>query len=203
MPTTIEFVELGTGDQRMAKVKYNAPKGYGDATAYLRVGNAQVAIDFYGAAFGAKERYRLTMGDRIGHAELEFGNTCVMLSDEFPEMGIVGPKALCGTTVTMCLGVADADAVVARAVAAGATLKRPVQDEFYGFRTGQVEDPFGHVWMIQTQLEDISPKKMQKRLDAMMAGATGENPHSEPKSKSKSKSKPKPKSKPARGREKS
>lgn len=153
----------------MSKVKYKAPKGYGDAVAYLRVADAAAAIEFYGAAFGAKERYRLTMGDRIGHAELDFGDTCVMLSDEFSEMGIVGPKALGGTTVTMCLGVADADAVVARAVAAGATVKRPVQDEFYGFRTGQVEDPFGHVWMIQTQFEDVSPKKMQKRLDAMMA----------------------------------
>jgi PhnB protein len=153
----------------MSKVKYNAPKGYGDAMAYLRVGNALAAIDFYAAAFGAKERYRLTMGDRIGHAELDFGDTCVMLSDEFPEMGIAGPKTLGGTTVTMCLGVADADAVVARAVEAGATVKRPVQDEFYGYRTGQVEDPFGHVWMIQTLIEDVSPKKMQKRLDAMMA----------------------------------
>ena len=156
----------------MTKVKYKAPKGYGDAIAYLRVANAQAAIDFYATAFGAKERYRLMMGDRVGHAELNFGDTCVMLSEEFPEMGIVGPKALGGTTVTMCLGVADADAVVARAVAAGATIKRPVQDEFYGYRTGQVEDPFGHVWMIQTQLEDVSPKKMQKRLDAMMAQPT-------------------------------
>jgi PhnB protein len=164
-----ESVGFGAGDERMAKVKYKAPKGYGDAVAYLRVGNATAAIDFYAAAFGAKERYRLMMGDRVGHAELDFGNTCVMLSEEFPEMGIVGPKALGGTTVTMCLGVADADAVAARAIAAGATLKRPVQDEFYGYRTGQVEDPFGHIWMIQTQLEDVSPKKMQKRLDAMMA----------------------------------
>jgi PhnB protein len=175
----------------MAKVKYKPPKGYNDAVAYLRVRDAAAAIDFYEKAFDAKERYRLTMGDRIGHAELDFGDTCVMLSDEFPEMAIVGPKALGGTTVTMCLGVADADAVVARAVTAGATLKRPVQDEFYGFRTGQVEDPFGHVWMIQTQIEDVSPKKMQKRLDEMMSG--------EPPAKSK----PKTKAKPARGRKKS
>jgi PhnB protein len=153
----------------MAKVKYKPPKGYGDAMAYLRVGNALAAIDFYAAAFGAGERYRLMMGDRVGHAELEFGDTCVMLSEEFPEMGVVGPKALGGTTVTMCLYVADVDSVVARAVAAGATLRRPVTDEFYGDRAGQVEDPFGHVWMIQTRLEDVSPKKMQKRLDAMMA----------------------------------
>ncbi len=154
----------------MAKVKYKPPNGYSDAMAYLRVADAAAAIDFYASAFGAKERYRLTMGDRVGHAELEFGDTCIMLSGEFPEMGVVGPKSLGGTSVTICLYVADADAVVARAVEAGATLKRPVKDEFYGDRTGQVEDPFGHVWMIQTRIEDVSPKKMQKRLDAMMAG---------------------------------
>jgi len=156
----------------MPKVKYDPPKGYSDAMAYLRVGDAVAAIDFYAAAFGAKERYRLTMGSRVGHAELEFGDTCIMLSGEFPEMGVVGPKTLGGTSVTLCLYVDDADAVVARAVEAGATLKRPVQDEFYGDRTGQVEDPFGHVWMIQTRIEDVSPKKMQKRLDAMMSGTS-------------------------------
>ncbi len=172
----------------MSKVKYKPTKGYSDAVPYLRVRDAAAAIDFYAKAFDAKERYRLTMGDRIGHAELDFGDTCIMLSDEFPEMAIVGPKALGGTTVTMCLAVSDADAVAARAVAAGATLKRPVQDEFYGFRSGQVEDPFGHVWMIQTHIEDVSPKKMQKRLDAMMAGTTPDT------------SKSKPKAKPARGR---
>lgn len=155
----------------MSKVKYKPPKGYNDVMAYLRVGDAAAAIDFYAAAFGAKERYRLTMGERIGHAELQFGDVCVMLSGEFPEMGVVGPKTLGGTSVTMCLYVADVDAVVARAVEAGAMIKRPVTDEFYGDRTGQVEDPFGHVWMIQTRMEDVSPKKMQKRLDEMMAGA--------------------------------
>jgi PhnB protein len=174
--------------KRMSKVKYKPTKGYHDAVAYLRVDGAQEAIDFYAAAFDAKERYRLTMGDRIGHAELDFGGTCIMLSDEFPEMGIIGPKALGGTSVTMCLAVADADAVIARAVAAGAVVKRPATDEFYGFRTGQVEDPFGHVWMIQTHIEVVSPKKMQKRLDAMMAGAPEDKP------------KAKPKPKPARGR---
>jgi PhnB protein len=154
----------------MSKVKYKAPKGYNEAMAYLRIGNAAAAIDFYAAAFGARERYRLMMPDgRIGHAQLEFGETCVMLASEFPEMGIVGPKTLGGTTVTMALYVANADDVVDRAVKAGATLKRPVQDEFYGDRAGQVEDPFGHVWMIQTRLEDVSPKKMQKRLDQLFA----------------------------------
>lgn len=173
----------------MAKVKYKPPKGYSDAMAYLRVQDGDAAIDFYAKAFDAKERYRLMMGDRVGHAELLFGDSCVMLSGEFPEMGVVGPRSLGGTTVTMCLYVSDVDAVVERAVAAGATIKRPVQDEFYGDRAGQVEDPFGYVWMIQTRIEDVSPKKMQKRLDAMMSGGATE--------KIKSPSKPK---KPARGR---
>jgi PhnB protein len=154
----------------MSKVKFKPPKGYNEAMAYLRIGNAAAAIDFYTTAFGAKERYRLMMPDgRIGHAQLEFGETCVMLASEFPEMGIVGPKTLGGTTVTMSLYVADADDVVDRAVKAGATLKRPVENQFYGDRSGQIEDPFGHVWMIQTRLEEVSPKKMQKRLDALLA----------------------------------
>ena len=170
----------------MSKIKYRAPKGYQDATAYLRVANAAAAIEFYTAAFGAKEKYRLTMpgGGVVGHAELWFGNTCVMLSDEFPDMGIVGPKTLGGVSGLMSLYVSNADAVFERAIAAGAKVKRPLTDEFYGDRTGQLEDPFGHVWSIQTRIEDVSPKKMQKRLDAMVAKA-----EPEPKAKSKRKTK--------------
>ncbi len=162
----------------MAKVKYKAPKGYQDAMAYLRVDNAAAAIDFYVAAFGAKEKYRLMMpGNVIGHAELDFGDTRIMLSDEFPGMGIVGPKALGNTSVMLSLYVADADAVFERALAAGAKVKRPLADEFYGDRTGQLQDPFGHVWSIQTRVEDVSPKQMQKRLDTMMAqGANADKP---------------------------
>lgn len=153
----------------MTKVKYKAPKGYDDVTAYLRVADAAAAIEFYEAAFGAKERYRLTMGPRIGHAEMEFGNTRVMLSDEFPDMGVIGPKALGNTTVSLCLYVADADTVFERATTAGAIVRRPLKDEFYGNRAGQLEDPFGHIWHIQQHLEDVKPKVMQKRLDKMMA----------------------------------
>lgn len=153
----------------MAKVRYKAPKGYQHATAYLRCADGAAAIAFYEAAFGAKEKYRLTMGPRLGHAELEFGDTRVMLSDEFPEMGIRGPKSLGGTSVAITLYVADAEAVFERAVAAGATVRRPLTDEFYGDRTGQIEDPFGHIWSINERLEDVSPKRMQKRLDALMA----------------------------------
>jgi PhnB protein len=158
----------------MAKVKYKAPKGYSHATPYLRVANAASAIDFYKAAFGAKERSRLLMGGVIGHAELEFGDARIMLSDEFPDMGIVGPKSLGNTTAIIALYVADADAVFENAVAAGATVKRPLKDEFYGDRTGQLEDPYGHVWSIQQRIEDVSPKKMQKRLNKLMANDVSE-----------------------------
>jgi PhnB protein len=181
----------------MAKIKYKAPKGYGDATAYLRIDNAAAAIDFYAAAFDAKEKYRLAMGDRVGHAELDFGSTRVMLSDEFPDMKIVGPKKLGGVSSLLCLHVADADAVFERAIAAGATVKRPLTDEFYGYRSGQLEDPFGHVWMIQTLIEEVSPKKMQKRLDAMLAQQSSQQaaePQTTPK-KAAAKNRPAPKGK--------
>jgi len=154
----------------MDKVKYKPPKGYHEVTPYLRVADAAAAIVFYAAAFGAKEKYRLKMPDgRIGHAELDFGNTRMMLSDEFPEMGIRGPKSIGATSVVFSLYVADADAVFDRAIAAGARVHRPLKDEFYGDRSGQLQDPFGHIWSIQTRLEDVNPKEMQKRLDATMA----------------------------------
>ncbi len=153
----------------MAKVKYKSPKGYHSVTAALCVRGAAEALEFYARAFGAKERMRLMMPDgKIGHAEIEIGDTRVMLSDEFPEHG-ASPAALGGTTVALTLYVADADAVFARAIEAGAKVKRPVQDQFYGDRSGRIEDPFGHNWSIQQRLEDVSPKKMQKRLDALMA----------------------------------
>jgi PhnB protein len=175
----------------MAKVKYKAPKGYQDATAYLRVANAAAAIEFYKTAFGAKEKYRLTMpgGTAVGHAELWFGSTLVMLSDEFPDMGIVGPKRLGGVSGLIALYVADADAVFERAIAAGAQVKRPLTDEFYGDRTGQLEDPFGQIWSIQTRMEDIKPKAMQKRLDAVGQAAMTSRAKAKPKTKSKAKAK--------------
>lgn len=157
----------------MAKVKYKPAKHYGDVTAYLRVADAAAAIDFYKAAFGAKEAYRLMMGPTVGHAELDFGTTRIMLSDEFPDMGILGPKSLGNTTCAFALHVADAEAVFERAIAAGAGQHRPLTDEFYGYRTGQVVDPFGHIWMIQQKLEDVKPKEMQKRLDKLMSAAAG------------------------------
>jgi PhnB protein len=127
---------------------------------YLRVKGAGDAVAFYKKAFGAKERFRLTMGDKLGHAELDIGGCVIMLSDEFPEMGVLGPNSLKGTTVTLALMVKDCDAAVKKAVAAGAKCTRPPTDEFYGDRSAQVEDPFGHVWMLQQNIEALTPKEM-------------------------------------------
>ncbi len=149
--------------------KTNIPGGYQPVMPYLRVKGAVDAVAFYKKAFGAKERFRLTMGNKIGHVEIDIQGCVIMLSDEFLEMGIVGPKSLKGTTVTLAIMVKDCDAAVKKAVAAGAKCTRPATDEFYGDRSAQVEDPFGHVWMLQQHIEDVSPKEMQKRLDKMMA----------------------------------
>ena len=149
--------------------KSPAPDGYNTVMPYLRIRGAAAAIEFDRTAFGAKKRLLLKMGDRVGHAEVEVGGCVIMLSDEFPEMGIVGPKALAGTTVMLALYVADVDKTMAKAVAAGGKVKRPATDEFYGERSGQIEDPFGHLWMLQKRIEEVSPREMQKRLDKMMA----------------------------------
>ena len=136
--------------------------------AYLHVADATKAIAFYTTVLGAKEKFRLTgPGGRIGHAELDFGGTTLMLADEFPEYGIKGPTAYGGTTVTIHLHVDDADAVIKRAAEAGATVEMEPSDQFYGERSGIVRDPFGHRWNIGHHIEDVSPEEMQRRYDAM------------------------------------
>jgi uncharacterized glyoxalase superfamily protein PhnB len=135
---------------------------------YLRVSDAGKAIDFYRRAFGAEELFRLTEPTgRIGHAEIKIGATTLMLSEEYPEMGIVGPQALGGTTFSIHLHVDDADAWIARAVEAGATVLRPATDAFYGERGGTVRDPFGHEWMLGHQIEEVSTQEMQRRYNAL------------------------------------
>ena len=137
---------------------------------YLRVRDAGRALDFYQRAFGAQELFRLTEpGGRIGHAEIKIGATTLMLSDEYPEMGVVGPQALGGTTFSIHLHVDDADAWIARAVEAGATIVRPATDAFYGERGGTVRDPFGHEWMLGHQIEEVSIEEMQRRYTALFA----------------------------------
>ncbi|WP_266171839.1 VOC family protein [Dyella subtropica] len=139
---------------------------------YLRVRDAAAALDYYQRAFGARLRYQLNEPGtgRIGHAELELGPTVIMVSDEYPEYGIVGPQSLGGTSVSIHLHVDDADRMLARAVEAGGTLVRPAADAFYGERGGTVRDPFGHEWLIGHSIEKVSPEEMQRRYDEMMAG---------------------------------
>ncbi len=137
---------------------------------YLRVRNAPAAIDFYVKAFGAKEKYRLTEpGGRVGHAELELGPIVLMVSEEYPEYGIRGPETVGGTTFALHLHVDDCDALIGRAVEAGAAIVREAKDQFYGERSGTVRDPFGHEWLIGHAIEEVTPAEMQKRYDALMA----------------------------------
>ena len=145
------------------------PDGYHTATPYLIVNNAAAAIDFYKRAFGATELMRMDMpGGRVGHAEIRIGDSPIMLADEFPEMNARGPHAIGGTPVSIMLYVDDVDAVVKQAETAGAKVTRPVEDQFYGDRTGGLEDPFGHQWHIATHKEDVSEDEMARRHEKFM-----------------------------------
>jgi len=136
---------------------------------YLTVKEGARAIEFYQKAFGAKELMRLAEpSGRVGHAEIQIGNTIVMLSDEYPEMKILGPQSLGGASAGLQLVVDDADAVFARALAAGATSVQPVQDQFYGYRSGKLTDPFGHVWYVATNKEHLTNQEMRHRYEKMM-----------------------------------
>jgi PhnB protein len=140
------------------------PDGFRTVTPYLIVDGAAKALEFYVRAFGAEETFRFPTPDgKIGHAEIRIGDSMVMLADEYPGIGYKSPQAYGGTPVSICLYVADADKLFARAIAAGARVQRPVQDQFYGDRTGTLIDPFGHVWSISTHKEDVSPEEMQSR----------------------------------------
>lgn len=138
--------------------------------AYLHVRNAPAAIEFYTKVFRATEKFRLIEPgtNRVGHAELDFDGKILMLAEEFPEYGIRGPESIGATTVTLHLHVENADEVIERAAAAGATVEREPKDEFYGERSGTVRDPFGHRWGIGHQIEQVSTEDMQRRYDALM-----------------------------------
>jgi PhnB protein len=140
------------------------PEGYHSVTPYLIVDGAEEAIRFYAEAFGATEVMRLPMGDKIGHAEVKIGDSHVMLSDEWPDYGKLGPKSRGGSTAGLNIYLEDVDAAFARAVAAGATVERPVEDQFYGDRSGTVIDPFGHSWTLSTHSEDIAEDELQRRM---------------------------------------
>jgi PhnB protein len=141
--------------------------------SYICVKNAGKAIEFYKAAFGATEKFRLTEpSGRIGHAELLFGKDTLMLADEFPEMGFFAPAPDGPRTFVIHLHVDNADESLASAVKAGAKLVRPAQDQFYGERSGTVRDPFGYDWMLGHSIEEVEPAEMQRRYDAMMKKGT-------------------------------
>jgi PhnB protein len=147
------------------------PDEYPRVTPYLIVDGAGAAIDFYRSVFGATERGRMPApGDKIGHAELEIGDSLVMLADESPEVGAAGPRSVGGTPVTLLVYVEDVDSVFDRAVQAGAKPLAAVEDKFYGDRSGQFEDPFGHRWSVATHVEDVPPDEMTKRMEASYAG---------------------------------
>ena len=135
---------------------------------YLRVKDAAAAIEFYSQAFGAEEQFRLSEpGGRVGHAQLSLGGITLMLSDEYPERGIVSPQSIGGTGSAIPLHVSNADAVAARAVEAGATMVREPADQFYGERSCTVRDPFGHEWLLGHEIEQVTPEEMQRRFNAM------------------------------------
>ena len=147
------------------------PEGYHAVTPYLIIKGAAAALEFYKKAFGATELFRMAQPDgKIGHAELQIGDSRVMLADEYPEMKYVSPQTLGGSPVSIMLYVEDVDSVYNQAIAAGASEKEPLQDKFYGDRVGSLIDPFGHVWHVGTHKENVTPEEMEKRL---AAGAHG------------------------------
>jgi PhnB protein len=156
---------------RKAKKVHHVPGGYHVVTPYLSVRGAAQAIEFYRKAFGASEVMRMPGPDgKLGHAEIAIAGDRVMLSDEYPDMQFMGPETRGGTTVHLMVYVKDVDAVVARAVAAGAKVVREIEDKFYGDRSGSLEDPFGHVWHFATHKEDLSKAQLRKRAEQAAKG---------------------------------
>ncbi len=169
-----ELIRRGTMSSPKMKVD-PIPKGYPTVSAYLCFSDAPAAIEFYKKAFGAEERMRLAEpSGKIGHAELKIADAVIMLSDEYPDYGALSPQTLGGSPVKMHLWVDDVDAFARQALAAGASMVRPIEDQFYGDRSGQIADPFGYTWIVSTRKEDVSPEEMQKRMDAFAQQQPGE-----------------------------
>jgi PhnB protein len=148
------------------------PEGYPRVTPYLYIDGANAAIDFYTSVLGATERMRMPGPDgKIGHAELALGDSVIMLADEHPEMGVRGPKTVGGTPMALHVYVEDVDSVFEKAIQAGAKELRAVEDQFYGDRAGQFEDPFGHHWNVASHVEDVPPDEMEKRAAEAMAAS--------------------------------
>lgn len=146
----------------------SVPESYRGATPYLCCRHAAEAIQFYSKAFGALETYRLAdAAGKIGHAEIRIGDAVLMLSDEFPELGVRSPLTLGGTPVALHVYVEDVDALASRAADAGAKILRPADNQFYGDRTVKLEDPFGHVWIFATHLEEVADAEIRERASKL------------------------------------
>jgi PhnB protein len=166
-----ESAKMSWKEEVMASVN-SIPKGYHSVTPYLIVKDAAKALDFYKKAFNATELFRMQGEDgKIGHAEIKIGDSPVMLADEMPERGYKSPQSVGGTPVSLMIYVEDVDAIAKQAEGAGIKVKQPVKDQFYGDRSGNFEDPFGHIWTIATHIEDVAPEEMKRRIAKM----TGES----------------------------
>jgi PhnB protein len=144
------------------------PDGYHSVTPYLVIKGAAEALEFYKSVFGATELMRFDgPNGTLAHAEIKIGNSPLMISDEWPDMGFRGPKSIGGSPVGIMIYVEDADAMFAKAVAAGGTVTKPLQDQFYGDRSGSITDPWGHMWTIATHVEDVTPEEIERRMKAM------------------------------------
>ena len=149
----------------MADVK-PIPDGYHSVTPYMIVKGAAAAIDYYKDAFGATELFRMEHGGKVGHAEIKIGDSPIMLADEHPEMNALSPKTVGGTPVSLMIYVDNVDTMFKRAIELGATEMKPLQDQFYGDRSGTLTDPFGHVWTVATHKEDLTPEEINARVAA-------------------------------------
>jgi PhnB protein len=146
------------------------PQGYHSVTPYLIIDGAAAAIDFYREAFGAEEVLRMPMGDRVAHAEIRIGDSHVMISDEWPDQGFLGPRKRGGPTASLMVYLDNVDQAFDRALKAGATAEKPPTDQFWGDRMGTVLDPFGHRWSLATHIEDVSDEEMQRRMAEAFGG---------------------------------
>jgi len=154
----------------MSSMVRPVPAGYEGITPYLICRGAEAAIDFYKRAFGAQELFRIGSPGMIGHAEMKIGNAVFMLADEFPDMGALSPESIGGTAVSLMIYVENVDEFTNRAVTEGLKVLRPVKDQFYGDRSGQFQDPFGHRWVFATHIEDVSPEEMKSRAAKLFGG---------------------------------
>jgi PhnB protein len=153
----------------MANVK-PIPDGYHSVTPYMIVKGAAKAIDYYKQVFGATELFRMEHEGKVGHAEIKIGDCPIMLADEHPEMGALSPTTVGGNPISLMIYVEDSDKMFNAAIAAGATEMRPLQDQFYGDRSGTLKDPFGHVWTVATHKEDLTPEEIDARAAAAHGG---------------------------------